>query len=152
MDLSRISDRVGCRVILITVKQQEIAIEELSKIFELKDVDDYRKVKNYQSVHLIRKYNKRLIEIQVRTLVQHLWAVESESFGERAKEGNGTPDQMHYLNDLAEACSRMEKGEGVSEMDYPNTPYMKHRSPITGLLQKFYPLFENNSEVCLKKY
>lgn len=122
-----------------------MAIEELSKIFELKDIDDYRQAKNYQSVHLIRKYNKRLIEIQVRTLVQHLWAVESESFGERAKEGNGTPDQMHYLKDLAVACKRIEEGESVSEIDFSDTPFMKVRTPLSGSLQKYYPLFESSS-------
>lgn len=145
MDLSRISDLVGCRVILKSIKEQKMAIEELSKIFELKDIDDYRQAKNYQSVHLIRKYNKRLIEIQVRTLVQHLWAVESESFGERAKEGNGTPDQMHYLKDLAVACKRIEEGESVSEIDFSDTPFMKVRTPLSGSLQKYYPLFESSS-------
>lgn len=146
MDLSRMSDLVGCRVILKSVPKQQKALDVLVAGLQLKDTDDYRESKGYRSVHLIARDGKRLIEIQVRTLVQHVWAVESESFGEQAKEGGGMPEEREYLEALSEACRRMEEGEAVDESTFADTPLFKQRTPLTGLLNRLKPLLEENTK------
>ena len=39
--------------------------------------------------HVGIREGERVLELQIRSLPQHLWASESEAFGEQAKEGGG---------------------------------------------------------------
>src|SRR5262249_47175883 len=88
MDLSRMGDIVGIRVIIDSIKNQDAAIALLSRELVTKDVYDYRKQdRGYRSVHVLTRHEEKLLEIQIRTLPQHLWAIESEAFGEQVKEG-----------------------------------------------------------------
>lgn len=102
MQLYRVQDLGGCRVILPTVEDVYKVKERLetSRIrHEPKTPKDYIQEPNpstgYRSVHLIYKYksdkikeyNGLMIEIQLRTKLQHLWATAVETVG--VFTGNG---------------------------------------------------------------
>ena len=48
-----------------------------------------------------------------------MWADESESFGEQAKEGELTPDQRAYLEELRDAVYAIDQGEPTPVMAHP---------------------------------
>ena len=55
---------------------------ETEKIIDRRDGDT-----NYRAVHiLIKNKESIIIELQVRTILQQLWADESETYGEQAKQ------------------------------------------------------------------
>jgi hypothetical protein len=111
---------------------------------ETKDIDDYRANpagSGYRCVHIIVREGKQLLEIQLRTMPQHLWAVESEAFGEQVKEGGGTEDIRAYLEALSGLTSRLDYEEGVTEED-AEAPFLEERLPISGLLARLNDRFE----------
>lgn len=143
MDLSRISDMVGLRVLVENVGQQQSIFECVCRAFSIKDVDDYRnapQVTGYRSAHIIVRDGKRLLEIQLRTLPQHLWAVESEAFGEKVKEGSATGDVLEYLNALRDASAQLDAGHAPDEASHP-APFMDARRPLTGKFPRLLKLF-----------
>lgn len=96
MQLYRVQDLGGCRVILPTIDDVYRVKKQLetSRIrHEPKTPKDYIEQPNpntgYRSVHLIYKYksdkvkdyNGLMIEIQIRTKLQHLWATAVETVG-----------------------------------------------------------------------
>jgi ppGpp synthetase/RelA/SpoT-type nucleotidyltranferase len=135
MDLSRMGDIVGLRVLLTSTDEQDRALQVLSGTLEQKAVMDHRGGdKLYRSLHLIVSDENHLVEIQLRTLPQHVWAVESEVLGEKAKEGSLQPDQRTYLKALSHACAQIDAGTSVIESHYPNTPFLHERQPLSSLL------------------
>jgi len=96
MELYRMQDLGGCRVILPTIKDVYIVKKKLmeSRIrHELHHEKDYIAIPKletgYRGLHLIYKYksdkredyNGLLVEIQIRTKLQHLWATAVETVG-----------------------------------------------------------------------
>jgi ppGpp synthetase/RelA/SpoT-type nucleotidyltranferase len=107
MDLSRMSDIVGLRVIVADVASQDLAVSKLhSNINFVREPYDYRgRSSGYRAVHLIAGDTVHRVEIQVRTLPQHLWADESERLGEQVKEGSMDAVAAEHLSRL-QAFSR----------------------------------------------
>jgi len=116
MDLSRMADLVGLRVVVRDLVAQRRAADVLSlaTVGQRVYLDDGRP---YRAIHLISKEDNgfRLIETQIRTLAQQLWANESESFGEQVKEGGGPADIREYLEQLSTACRLIDNREEVPE-------------------------------------
>jgi len=95
MQLSRMQDIGGCRVILKDIKSvRELCdtVRNSRRRHILKNEKDYisnPKVSGYRGVHLVYQYvsesNQQfkniLLEIQIRTLLQHLWATSVETVG-----------------------------------------------------------------------
>ena len=96
MSLLRMQDLGGCRVIVPSIKQVYDIVEQYkgSRIRHIyKNEDDYIKAPKpdgYRSYHLVYEYHsdkkdeynkKLLIEIQVRTYLEHLWATAVETMG-----------------------------------------------------------------------
>lgn len=136
MDLSRVSDLVGIRIIVSNIKDQNKALELLKGHFEAKDIVDYRKkpaATGYRCIHFIVRDGKKFVEIQLRTLPQHLWAVESESFGEKVKEGTRDELEESYLTILGEAARRIDDDESVQD-DLGIHEYFETRRPIDSRL------------------
>lgn len=106
MDLSRMSDLVGLRVIVADIADQDSAITQLTAGLTLvRDPYDYRdRNAGYRAVHLVVGDSAHRVEIQIRTLAQHLWADESERMGEHVKEGTMSPDEEEHLSDLYAFC------------------------------------------------
>lgn len=147
MDLSRMGDLVGFRVLLGSTLEQDRAIQVLQRSLALKGPpDDYRSGGEfYRSVHLTVRDDSKLVEIQLRTLPQHLWAVESESFGEQVKEGNLVGDVGIYLEALSRGCVRLDGGEQLAEGNSSEVPFMAGRLPFSGLHARLVRRFERVS-------
>jgi GTP pyrophosphokinase len=115
--LSQIQDIAGCRVIVDDVVEQEKTIASLCAVFPGAPVID-RRVKpshGYRAVHVIVRIFGKLVEIQVRTYLQHLWAELSEKFSDvfdpSIKYGRGDREIREALQVASEAVAGMEETE-----------------------------------------
>src|SRR5262249_6618844 len=74
--LSQIQDIAGCRLIGAKIHDQNQMVTDLVAAFSTTTIIDRRKNPShgYRAVHVIVQSQGRLIEIQVRTALQHLWA------------------------------------------------------------------------------
>lgn len=137
MQLFRMQDLGGCRVIvpkLDDVYQVKSQLESSRIRHEAKPSKDYIQVPNpntgYRGIHLIYKYksekitdyNGLLVEIQIRTKLQHLWATAVETVGVFTGNGlkfNQGSEKWIELFKLFSALFAIEEGtplpEGVPE-------------------------------------
>ena len=78
--LSQVQDIAGCRVVVGDVLEQDQFVTGLEVDFPATTVIDRRESPShgYRAVHVIVKMSGKLVEIQVRTALQHLWAEVSE--------------------------------------------------------------------------
>ncbi len=137
MDLSRVADIVGLRLLVENVAAQERMLELLIKELDLRDIHDYRKnppPSGYRCVHLNIRHGSQLLEIQLRTLAQHLWAIESESFGEQTKEGKPSEDVSSYLGYIRDGVEAIEIGEPLPDSQAMPQILVSKRSPFTSIL------------------
>jgi ppGpp synthetase/RelA/SpoT-type nucleotidyltranferase len=120
MDLSRMDDIVGLRVIVASLAAQQQVLDEVRKTHvQVRDPYDYRAspIGTYRALHLVLGEPARRIELQVRTLPQHLWADACERFGERAKEGSPSGDEQRYLDELGAYCAAVDEGAASDSDD-----------------------------------
>ena len=145
MDLTRIADLGGLRIIVKDRKDQDMILSEISKRFEISKQFDYRdQNQNYKSIHIhIKHEDSKNIEVQIRTIPQHTWADESESFGEQVKENSGDKNALEYLSILSKDIHNLEKGNHVNEND--NFIY-KSRNPLGDKLL----YLKQNFEIAIK--
>jgi ppGpp synthetase/RelA/SpoT-type nucleotidyltranferase len=111
--LSGINDVAGCRLIVDGLRRQDDAVTAISGMFPGCRISDYRlreHISGYVAVHLnVRSSTGHLVEVQVRTVMQHRWALTSEELsraphiGKGVKYGSGPPE----LRDLLAALSRL---------------------------------------------
>lgn len=78
--LSQVQDIAGCRLVVSGIEKQNETIVSLQKLFARVTVVDRRKNPShgYRAAHLIVRHERKLVEVQVRTSLQHLWAELSE--------------------------------------------------------------------------
>lgn len=94
MNLSRMQDVGGCRIIVNDMKRLNAIVSRFTKFhkgFDLVEINNYinnPKLTGYRSVHLVFKLKdnnsdnyKILIELQCRTELQHAWATAVETVG-----------------------------------------------------------------------
>lgn len=144
MKLSQMQDIGGCRTVLKDVKlvkklcdeyyhtDKNIKGEHCDLKHEFKHKKDYinnPKNDGYRSVHLIYKYNSDkttkynglLIEIQIRSKLQHFWATAVETvdhFTKQAiKSNEGQKEWMEFFKLISSVFANMEKKPIV-----PDTP------------------------------
>ncbi len=152
MDLSRMGDLVGLRAILDSVPDQDLALARLATEFPHAACSDLRASPGlYRAVHIIVQRDGHHLEIQLRTIPQHLWAVESESFGERAKEGDPRPEERAYLQSLSDGCAKLDADTLVTESLYSDIPLLAERMPYSGLLGKIRKRFYSALETSCKQ-
>lgn len=112
--LSQIQDIAGCRLIVADIAAQESVVRSLIGLFEHTTVSDRREKPShgYRAVHVIVNSQGRLIEIQVRTALQHLWAELSEKFsdvvGPEIKYGGGREAIQTLLADTSQLVADHE--------------------------------------------
>jgi ppGpp synthetase/RelA/SpoT-type nucleotidyltranferase len=106
--LSQIQDVVGFRYVVSDLQRQDDLCKSVGLVFPAAKVVD-RRIRpqyGYRAVHLIVTEESRKIEIQIRTLLQHLWAQYSETLADRVghelKYGGGDERIRKFLTDLAE--------------------------------------------------
>jgi putative GTP pyrophosphokinase len=118
--LSQIQDMAGCRVIVVDIAEQESVVESLQNIFEGSSVVDRRELPSngYRAIHVIVKIGERMIEVQVRTLLQHLWAELSEKLSDIAdpaiKYGGGSEN----VRTLLANASALVVDQEMREIDF----------------------------------
>jgi ppGpp synthetase/RelA/SpoT-type nucleotidyltranferase len=145
MDLFRLGDLVGLRIIVANIEAQDICNDALEgNVSDLKKKDYRVRPEGYRAVHYLISENKKKIEIQTRTLIQHLWAEESESFGEKVKEGGGSREIKNYLSNLSSICYRLENGLDAAEL--MQGEMLKKRNPIQGKLQRLSQEFKHSTK------
>ena len=141
MKLSQMQDIAGCRVVMPTIEQARKLYEEQYlkgnikhlKVNE-KDYMMFPKKDGYRSIHLIYRYNSDkegkkaynglLVEVQIRSKLQHLWATAIEIvdfFTKQAiKSNEGQKEWIDFFRLVSSAFAIMEKTPII-----PNTPRNK---------------------------
>lgn len=115
--LSQMQDIAGCRTIVGDVVDQDRAVQAIASAFEDVSILD-RRVKpshGYRAVHVVVRDSGSAIEIQVRTVLQHLWAEISERFADTVdpavKYGRGDVEVRGFLDEATELITRIERRE-----------------------------------------
>ena len=117
MRLHRMQDIAGCRVVVDEILKQDSVVGELVRAFPSAKVHDRRKRPShgYRAVHLIATARDKLVEIQVRTELQHLWAQQSEIMSDVSdpaiKYGGGSPENKNLLSANSELIADLEEAE-----------------------------------------
>ena len=138
MKLSQMQDIAGCRAVMPNIelarklyKESYIKGDLKHKKVNEKDYITYPKEDGYRSIHLIyryksnkegkKEYNGLLVEIQIRSKLQHLWAtaIETVDFFTRQaiKSNEGQKEWMDFFRLVSSAFAMMENTSLV-----PNTP------------------------------
>jgi len=136
MSLWTMQDLGGCRVVVPTIKHVYEVAEKYKKsrvrhILEKEyDYIQQPKYSGYRSYHLVYKYQSdtketynrnMLIEIQVRTHLQHLWATAVETMGlfthQALKASSGDEDILRFFA-LISSLFAIKEGMPI----VPNTP------------------------------
>ena len=112
--LSQIQDIAGCRIVVVDLEHQDEAVRSLMLLFPHAKIDDRREEPShgYRAVHLIGDVNGKLIELQVRTVLQHLWAQVSEKLSDMVhpdvKYGGGPAAIAHELAEASMNLAALE--------------------------------------------
>lgn len=99
--LSQVQDIAVCRVITADIGEQERVVTALQNVFPGAITVDRRASPSYgyRAVHVIASVHEKLVEVQIRTSLQHLWAELSEKFADvydpHIKYGKG--DELAHL-------------------------------------------------------
>jgi putative GTP pyrophosphokinase len=115
--LSRMQDIAGCRIVAADIVEQDQIIETLKIDFPRAVLKDRRKEPShgYRAVHAMAKVAGKIIEIQVRSLLQHLWAELSERAADaidpEIKYGGGEAGFQQLLQLLSNHITRYENEE-----------------------------------------
>ncbi len=137
MNLHQMQDIGGCRTILSNVSQVRKLCEDhylkgdlKHKRVGLKDYILNPKKDGYRSIHLVYKYysdkgkknyNDLLVEIQIRSKLQHLWATAVETVGfftrQAIKSSEGSPEWAEFFKLVSSVFAKIENCPPV-----PNTP------------------------------
>jgi len=112
--LAQLQDIVGCRVVVQTMANQDALVAALPFSPEWR-VSDRRNdpQHGYRAVHAIRTAGSYRVEVQIRTLAQHLWAELSEALDRYfpgLKYGQGDVGMLDGLNELSDKLARVEQG------------------------------------------
>ena len=124
MDLYRIQDLGGCRAIVNSVNDVYNAVAKVKTeitTHELKREYDYianPKISGYRSYHLVFQYDDDsykniLVEMQIRTKLQHIWATAIEVMGlytkSSLKSSQGDEKILRFFS-LASSVFALEEG------------------------------------------
>ncbi len=120
--LSQIQDIAGCRLIVPDIAAQDSVVKSLTNLFEQTTVSDRREKPShgYRAVHVIVNSGNKLIEVQIRTSLQQLWAELSEKWSDvldpAIKYGGG---EEFFQKALARFSAVVAKQEAL-EAQSPN--------------------------------
>ena len=112
--LTQIQDIAGCRLVVANIAEQDAVVNSLKNLFEDTTVIDRREKPShgYRAVHVIVSHLGRLIEVQVRSSLQHLWAELSEKYsdveGAEIKYGGGDKTIQEYLTRTSLLVAKQE--------------------------------------------
>jgi ppGpp synthetase/RelA/SpoT-type nucleotidyltranferase len=128
--LPRMQDIAGCRIVVETCAEQDDAVRRICFTFKDSKAVDRRKRPShgYRAVHVVIPVEGKLIEVQVRTSLQHGWAELSEKLadivGAEIKYGEGPKVIQDMLmkasRDIAETEALEEE---LSSLDRDDESY-----------------------------
>ena len=120
-NLSQIDDIIGLRIIcqsLSEVADLSVRLESLPNHKRTKNYIHEPRDTGYRATHHILEFTQEFpqsdkflrvsFEVQVRSYYQHMWAIYSESFGERAKEGVANSKTRCELSSLSKQIKEWE--------------------------------------------
>jgi putative GTP pyrophosphokinase len=117
MKLSRMADIGGVRAVLPTQEAAYVVARRLRKNWTITRFRDYvaePKADGYRALHLINRNHGRLIEVQLRTPRQDLWANGVETFARAVapalKFGGGPSELRGYFLALGELFEVRDQG------------------------------------------
>ena len=116
MKLSRMEDIGGCRAILPGgVSEIQGVVRRIRRNWDVTRYRDYisnPKETGYRAVHAIVRRDARLIEVQLRSPEQQLWAAEvdriASRLGTQLKDGDGPAALVRFLKLLADRIALRE--------------------------------------------
>ena len=126
--LTQIQDIAGCRIVLSDVSEQERVVADLIRILPKVTVIDRRTSPSngYRAVHVVVDSQGKLIEIQVRTSLQHLWAELSEKYSDVVdpglKYGKGDETFLKLLSGISNNIAGIESIEQDLNATLQNLP------------------------------
>jgi putative GTP pyrophosphokinase len=115
--LTQIQDIAGCRIVVPEITDQNRVVESLTKLFNNASIMDRRKQPShgYRAVHVVADCGDKLVEIQVRTQLQHLWAEQSEKLSDvvdrTIKYGGGDERTQELLRVSSDVIAGVESLE-----------------------------------------
>ena len=137
MKLTQMQDIAGCRAVMSNVKLAKALYKDYylrgdlkHKRVNEKDYISHPKEDGYRSIHIIYKYNSDkgkkiyndlLVEVQIRSKLQHIWAtaVETVGFfiGQAIKSNEGEKEWNEFFKLMSSAFAKLENCPII-----PNTP------------------------------
>ncbi len=115
--LSQLQDIAGCRLVVPDILEQDRIVSLLKKQFPNAPVIDRRSQPShgYRAIHILVKHSEKLIEIQLRSQLQHEWAELSEKLADKVdhaiKYGYGHPKILSFLYNLSVKINTCEQAE-----------------------------------------
>jgi len=97
--LSQMQDIAGCRIVCADIPEQDRVVAETESLFDDATIID-RRVRpsyGYRAVHVVVRISKFPVEIQVRTVIQHLWA---ELLRDHVRRGRQEPQVRRRAREL----------------------------------------------------
>ena len=119
--LTQIQDIAGCRLVVSDIPEQDRVVSDLLRVFPGAKVIDRRTSPShgYRAVHVVVNLHGKLVEIQIRTSLQHLWAELSEKlsdlFEPAIKYGSGNETARLLLHKNSASIAQIER----LEQDHP---------------------------------
>ena len=146
--LTQIQDIAGCRLTVTGIEEQERVVALLTDLFSDSHVMDRRKQPShgYRAVHVIVNCEGKLVEIQTRTSLQHLWAEVSEKISDLVdasiKYGGGNASTRQYLEQQSVRIAGIEELEKVlmdADLELPSSQNVKGiRDNIAAMRQSMH--------------
>lgn len=115
--MTQIQDIAGCRLIVPEIATQERVVASLAEIFPERFISDRRQKPShgYRAVHVVVSVTRKVVEVQVRTALQHVWAELSEKLSDltdpAVKYGGGDPDIRELLSEASLMVAEQESYE-----------------------------------------
>lgn len=133
--LKTMQDIGGCRAILSNLDAAEKltkAFEQSKQKHELITKRDYNKnpqSSGYRGIHLVYKFksehektagwNGRRIEVQIRSITQHIWAtaveIASMMLHQDLKSGQGDVQWLEFFKKMSEAMNLLDRGKSLPD-------------------------------------
>ncbi|MCP4102963.1 MAG: (p)ppGpp synthetase [Lentisphaerae bacterium] len=135
MNLSRMEDIAGCRVVVENCDQVYDIYEKFKKsrtkhiLYRERDYINNPKPSGYRSIHLIYKYNAGKkeygglpVEIQIRSQIQHSWATAVEVVGtftkQALKASSGDKSWLEFFRLVSIEFAKLERNQPYSNAQY----------------------------------
>lgn len=123
MRLSQMEDVGGCRVVVgglaeVDRLRERIKLQWQADVVAESDYVARPKPDGYRAVHVLVRRHGHVVEIQLRTRRQHVWATTVEriesSRGRRVREMAGDDETVAALRGTAELMSQLDRGEAAA--------------------------------------